>query len=99
MTAKEARESVRCGFHLRYNGLSHKIYNCFQNKIESAVSEGNLSCECRIPITTYYARADGQIFGSPSYPKIEEAMSLLREDGFNCRISQSGENWKVEIEW
>lgn len=99
MTAKEARETVRGNIHLRYDGISHKFYKYFQNKIENAVLEGNLNCECRIPITSYYTRADGQVFGHTNFPNIEAAMSLLRGDGFFCRVSQSGENWKVEIEW
>ena len=51
------------------------------------------------PILLFFVDSKGEKHQIANYPKIEAAMSLLREDGFNCRISQSGENWKVEVEW
>ena len=97
MTAKEAREAIRVNYG--YEGAAHKIYEYIQTKIKQAVLDKCVNCECRFPITAYYITMDGQTHSTPNYPKIEKAMSLLRNDGFYCRVSQSGENWKVEIEW
>lgn len=99
MTAKEAREAVRDKVDSRCGGTAQKIYERIQTKIKEAVLEGNLCCEYRIPVTAYYMTKDEQIHSSPNYPRVSAALSLLRADGFYCRISQSGENWKVEVEW
>lgn len=99
MTAQEAREAVRGNVDSTCRGISRKIYERIQTKIKEAVLEGNLSCEYRVPVTAYYMTKDEQVHSSPNYPRLSAALSLLRADGFYCRISQSGENWKVEVEW
>ena len=96
MTAQEARERVQQ--KRGYEG-TEQAYNYFQTKIEEAVLEGNLNCEVRVPISSFYIDHEGRIHQMANYPKIEKVMSLLRNDGFYCRVSQSGENWKVEVEW
>ncbi len=97
MTAKEAREIIRNNYG--YNGICRKLYQYLQNKIEEAALENRFGCEVKYPIFSFFVDSNGKTHQIANYPKIEAAMSLLREDGFNCRISQSGENWEVEVEW
>lgn len=97
MTAKEARETIRNNYG--YDGTCRAVYKYLQNKIKEAVLEKRFGCEVECPIFSVYIDFNGKTHQIANYPEIEKAMSLLREDGFNCRISQSGENWKVEVEW
>ena len=97
MTAKEARETIRNNY--RYDGTCRAAYQYLQNKIKEAVLEKRFGCEVKCPIFSVYIDFNGKTHQIANYPEIEKAMSLLREDGFNCRVSKSGENWKVEVEW
>lgn len=97
MTAKEARETIRNNYG--YDGTCRAAYKYLQNKIKEAVLENRFGCEVECPIFSVYIGFNGKTHQIANYPEIEKAMSLLREDGFNCRVSQSGENWKVEVEW
>lgn len=97
MTAKEARETIRNNYG--YDGTCRAVYKYLQNKIKEAVLEKRFGCEVECPIFSVYIDFNGKTHQIANYPEIEKAMSLLREDGFNCHVSQSGENWKVEVEW
>lgn len=97
MTAKEAREIIRKNYG--YEGTCRAAYRYFQNKIKEAVLENRFGCEVRCPISSFYIDSNGKTHQIANYPAIEKAMSLLREEGFNCRVSQNGENWEVEVEW
>ena len=97
MTAKEAREAIRVNYG--YENVAYKIYEYIQNKIKEAVLENRFGCKVKYPISSFYIDFNGKTHQIANYPKIKAAISLLREDGFNCRVSQSGENWKVEVEW
>lgn len=97
MTAKEARETIRNNYG--YDGTCRAAYQYLQNKIKEAVLEKRFGCEVKCPIFSVYIDFNGKTRQIANYPEIEKAMSLLREDGFNCRVSKSGENWKVEVEW
>ena len=97
MTAKEARETIRNNYG--YEGTCRAAYQYLQNKIKEAVLEKRFGCEVECPIFSVYIDFNGKTHQIANYPEIEKAMSLLREDGFNCRVSQSGENWEVEVEW
>lgn len=97
MTAKEAREAIRNNYG--YEGTCRAAYKYLQNKIKEAVLEKRFGCEVECPIFSVYIDFNGKTHQIANYPEIEKAMSLLREDGFNCRVSKSGENWEVEIEW
>lgn len=96
MTAKEAREAIRVNYG--YDGCQ-RVYQYIQTKIKEAVLENRFRCEVKCPISSFYIDSNGKTHQIANYPVIEKAMSLLREEGFNCRVSQSGENWKVEVEW
>jgi hypothetical protein len=96
MTAKEAREIIRNNYG--YEGAA-RIYEYIQIKIKEAALENRFGCEVKCPNSSFFVDSKGEKHQIANYSKIEAAMSLLREDGFNCRISQSGENWKVEVEW
>ena len=97
MTAKEAREIIRKNYG--YEGTCRAAYQYFQKKIKEAVLENRFGCEVKCPISSFFIDSNGQTHQIANYPVIEKAMSLLREEGFNCRVSQSGENWEVEVEW
>ena len=97
MTAKEAREIIRKNYG--YEGTCRAAYKYLQNKIKEAVLENRFGCEVKCPISSFYIDSNGKTHQIANYPAIEKAMSLLREEGFNCRVSQSGENWEVEVEW
>lgn len=97
MTAKEARETIRNNYG--YDGTCRAVYKYLQNKIKEAVLEKRFGCEVECPIFSVYIDFNGKTHQIANYPEIEKAMSLLREDGFNCHVSQSGENWEVEVEW
>ena len=97
MTVKEAREIIRKNYG--YEGTCRAAYRYFQNKIKEAVLENRFGCEVKCPISSFYIDSNGKTHQIANYPAIEKAMSLLREEGFNCRVSQNGENWEVEVEW
>ncbi len=97
MTAKEAREAIRNNYG--YEGTCRAAYQYFQNKIKEAVLENRFGCEVKCPISSFFIDSNGKTHQIANYPAIEKAMSLLRNDGFYCRVFQSGENWKVEVEW
>lgn len=96
MTAKEAREIIRNNYG--YAGAA-RIYEYIQIKIKKAALENRFGCEVKCPNFSFYIDSNGKTHQIANYPVIEKAMSLLRNDGFYCRASQSGENWKVEVEW
>lgn len=96
MTAKEAREIIRNNYG--YEGAA-RIYEYIQIKVKEAALENRFGCEFKCPNSSFFVDSKGETHQIANYPKIEAAMSLLRGDGFNCHVSQSGENWKVEVEW
>ena len=97
MTAKEARKTILNNYG--YDGTCRRVYQYLQNKIEEAVLENRFGCEVNCPISSFYIDSKGKTHQISNFPEINKAMSLLREDGFCCRVSRSGENWKVEVEW
>lgn len=97
MTAKEAREAIRNNYG--YEGTCRAAYQYFQNKIKEAVLENRFGCEVKCPISSFYIDSNGKTHQIANSPEINKAMSLLREDGFCCRASRSGENWEIEVEW
>ena len=97
MTAKEARDIIRSKYG--YEGTCRAAYQYFQNKIKEAALENRFGCEVKCPNSSFFIDSNGKPHQIANYPAIEKAMSLLRNDGFYCRVSQSGENWKVEVEW
>lgn len=90
MTAKEAREIIRSNYG--YEGTCRAAYQYFQKKIKEAVLENRFGCEVKCPISSFFIDSNGKTHQIANYPAIEKAMSLLRDDGFSCHISQSGEN-------
>ena len=96
MTAKEAREAIRVNYG--YEGCQ-RVYQYIQIKIKEAVLENRFGCEVKCPLFSFYIDSKGKNHQIANSPEINKVMSLLREDGFCCRASRSGENWEIEVEW